>query len=125
VSQAWLLQPGVGVVVGAAVVVWVGAAVAVAVVVLGQPPGPSLAQRWAPLLITAATVMTPATVTTPATVMTPATVIRLTPPMATTDLAITDMPLGRIRAIAIIMRQHGPRIMRIGRAGKEVEAAVS
>jgi hypothetical protein len=43
--------------------------------------------------------------------------------MATTDLAITDTPLGRIRAIAIIMRQHGPRIMRIGRAGKEVKAA--
>ena len=33
--QAWLLRPGVGVVVGAAVVVRVGAAVAVAVVVLG------------------------------------------------------------------------------------------
>jgi hypothetical protein len=45
--------------------------------------------------------------------------------MATTDLAITDTPLGRIRAIAIIMRQHGPRIMRIGRAGKEVKAAAS
>jgi len=57
--------------------------------------------------------------------MTPATVIRLTPPMATTDLAITDTPLSRIRAIAIIMRQHGPRIMRIGRAGKEVKAAAS
>ena len=62
---------------------------------------------------------------TPATLMTPATVIRLTPPTATTDLAITDTPLGRIRAIAIIMRQHGPRIMRIGRAGKEVKAAAS
>jgi hypothetical protein len=46
--------------------------------------------------------------------------IRLTPPMAT-----TDTPLGRIRAIAIIMRQHGPRIMRIGRAGKEVKAVAS
>jgi hypothetical protein len=34
------------------------------------------------------------------------------------------MPLGRIRAIAIIMRQHGPRIMRIGRAGKEVKADI-
>ena len=45
--------------------------------------------------------------------------------MAKTDLAITDTPLGRIRAIAIIMRQHGPRIMRIGRAGKEVKAAAS
>jgi len=73
--------------------------------------------------MTPATVTTPATatVTTPATVMTPATVIRLTPPMATTD----DTPLGRIRAIAIIMRQHGPRIMRIGRAGKEVKAVAS
>jgi hypothetical protein len=45
--------------------------------------------------------------------------------MATTDLVITDTPLGRIRAIAIIVRQHGPRIMRIGRAGKEVKAAAS
>jgi hypothetical protein len=46
-------------------------------------------------------------------------------PMATTDLVITDTPLGRIRAIAIIMRQHGARIMRIGCAGKEVKAAAS
>jgi hypothetical protein len=45
--------------------------------------------------------------------------------MATTDLAITDTPLGRIRAITIIMRQHGPRIMQIGRAGKKVKAAAS
>jgi hypothetical protein len=45
--------------------------------------------------------------------------------MATTDLAITDTPLRRIRDIAIIMRQHGLRIMRIGRAGKEVKAAAS
>jgi hypothetical protein len=69
-----------------------------------------------------AKVMAPATVMAPAMVMAPATVIRLTPPMATTVLAITDTPLGRIRAIAIIMRQLGPRIMRIG-ASKEVKAA--
>jgi len=45
--------------------------------------------------------------------------------MATTDLIITDTPPGRIRAIAIITRLHGPRIMRIGRAGKEMKAAAS
>jgi hypothetical protein len=72
-----------------------------------------------PLPIMAATVMTPATV------MSPVMDIRLTPPMATTVLAITDTPLGRIRAIAVIMRQHGSRIMRIGRAGKEMKAAAS
>ena len=60
---------------------------------------------------------------TSATVMTPATVFRLTRPMATTDLAITDTPLGRIRAIAIIMRQHGPHIMRIGRARPQASRA--
>jgi hypothetical protein len=75
--------------------------------------------------MTPAMVMTPDSVMTQATAMTPATVIRLTPPMATTDLAITDTPLSRIRAIAIIMRQHGPRIMRIGRAGKQVKPAAS
>jgi hypothetical protein len=67
-------------------------------------------------MITAATVMALATVTALATV------IRLTQPMATTVLAITDTPLGRIHAIAVIMRQHGPSIMRIG-ASNELKAA--
>jgi hypothetical protein len=64
--------------------------------------------------------MTLATDMALATVMVLGTVIRLTPPTASTVLPITDTPLGRIRAIAVIMRQHGPRIMRIG-ASKDSE----